>query len=67
MRLLYREDLRAKGIKFSRQHLDRLVKKKKFPKPIKVGLVTNAWIDDEIDQYLEECVAARDADQDAAA
>ena len=36
-RLLDRKDLRDRGIKYSRVHLDRLVKAGRFPKPIQLA------------------------------
>lgn len=61
MRLLNLDDLREKGIRFSRQHIHRLIRKQKFPRPVKVGENTNAWPEPEIDQYFEQLIAARDA------
>jgi len=61
MRLLDLDGLREKGIKFSRQHIHRLIRKKRFPKPVKIGENTNAWPEIEIDQYIEKCIANRDA------
>jgi prophage regulatory protein len=63
MRFLDEADLKARGIKFSRQHRHRLVRQGKFPKPVKLGLNTNAWPETEIDQYLESCIARRDAER----
>jgi prophage regulatory protein len=51
----------AKGIKFSRQHLHRLIASGKFPRPVKLGANTNAWPESEIDQYLKDRIAARDS------
>ena len=59
--LLDREGLRERGIKFTRQHLHRLVRNEKFPKPVRVGENTLAWVATEIDQYLEDRIAIRDA------
>ena len=68
LRLLYGPDLRDRGIKYSRQHLERLIKARKFPAPVKPGAGTagagtgaNAWIEHEIDAYIEGLIAARDA------
>jgi prophage regulatory protein len=63
-RMLSRADLRdRKGIRYSRQHIHRLVRRGLFPRPIKMGAGsgTNAWIEDEIDDYLRDRVAERDA------
>ncbi len=64
MKFLFDADLRERGIKFSRQHRDRLIKAGKFPRPVKPGSDpngTNAWIDTEIDAYQQRCVADRNA------
>jgi prophage regulatory protein len=66
MRFLDEQDLKARGIKFSRQHRHRLISQGKFPKPVKVGLNTNAWVEDEVDEYQQSCVAKRDAELAAA-
>jgi prophage regulatory protein len=61
MKMLSLHDLREKGIPFSRQHIHRLIKHKKFPAPAKLGENTNAWAEAEIDAYLRACLARRDA------
>ena len=63
MRLLDDQALRQRGFKHSRQHRQRLIKAGKFPPPIKIGLNTNAWIESEIDEFIESRIAARDAIQ----
>jgi prophage regulatory protein len=61
MRMLSFPDLKAeKGIRFTRQHIHRLVKQKRFPAPVKLGEQTNAWIETEVDKFLEGCIAKRD-------
>jgi prophage regulatory protein len=61
-RLLNYTDLRDRGIRYSRQHLHRLVLRGLFPHPIKLGAGgTNLWVDSEIEQYLKELVVERDA------
>lgn len=67
MRMLDLSDLREKGIKFSRQHIHRLVKANKFPAPVKIGDNRNAWVETEIEAYLTARVAKRDATEDQAA
>lgn len=59
--LLAFPDLKAKGIPFTRQHLHRLIKRGRFPPPLKLGVGTNRWIEDEIDQWLAERAMDRDA------
>lgn len=55
-RLLDFEDLeKKKGIKYSPQHIRRLVKAGQFPKPFSFGAGPNAmkhWDEDEIDAYI---------------
>jgi prophage regulatory protein len=53
--------LRAKGISYSRQHRDRLIKAGKFPPPIALGSNRVGWIESEIEDWLVERIAARDA------
>jgi hypothetical protein len=51
-------DFKSKGIKYTRQHINRLVKKKKFPPPFKQNGCErgqNSWFEDVIDQHLEAC------------
>lgn len=60
-RFLSRTDLVLKGINFSRQHLHRLIKAGKFPRPVKLGENRNAWPEREIDAWLDAKVAERDA------
>jgi prophage regulatory protein len=59
--LLAFEDLKKRGIKFTKMHLHRLVRDEKFPAPVKVGQNTNAWVETEIDEYLKARIAQRDA------
>ena len=60
MKVLAHRDLPAKGISWTRQHIHRLVKQGKFPQPFKLGEKTNAWTEDEIDEYLKNRIAQRD-------
>jgi predicted DNA-binding transcriptional regulator AlpA len=61
MKFLNDADLRDRGIRFSRQHRDRLIRAGKFPRPVKPGGGVNAWIEAEIDEYQQRLVAERDA------
>jgi hypothetical protein len=59
LRMLIRRDLKArKGIPYSRQHIDRLIKEGKFPPPDgKTADSPNApnwWWETTIDAYLRE-------------
>ena len=60
-RLLGYDDLRAKGIKYSKSQINRLIKDRKFPRPVAGAGKANAWVEDEIDQYVDSLVAARDS------
>jgi prophage regulatory protein len=61
MKLVPYEALRPeKGITHSPVQVWRLEKKGRFPKRIKIGR-RNYWVDEELDQYIAELIAARDA------
>jgi prophage regulatory protein len=66
MKLLNHESLKAKGITYSRVQLWRLVRAGKFPAPIKVGENRNAWVESEIDTWIEKRIAERDSKVEAA-
>jgi prophage regulatory protein len=62
MRLLDYEGLKAKGFRYSRAHLWRLIKAGRFPRPVKLGPGSrNAWVEQEIDAFIKSKVAERDA------
>lgn len=61
MRMLSPTDLRDKGIPWTRQHIHRLIRKGEFPRPVKLGAGSNAWIESEIDAWLRARVEQRDA------
>lgn len=71
MRVLSFSQLRpVKGIPYSREHLRRLVKARRFPRPINLGHRSNArhaWLEEEIDQWLADRMAERDKTDMAAA
>jgi prophage regulatory protein len=50
-----------KSIPFSRMHVDRLEKAGKFPKRVRLGEHTVAWVEEEIDAMQAAQLAARDA------
>jgi prophage regulatory protein len=52
IKLLDHEDLRERGIKYSRPHIWRLYKAGKFPKPVKLSASRNAWLASDIDVWL---------------
>lgn len=51
----------AKGINYSRCQIWRLIKQGEFPRPIKCGQNRNAFLESEIDAWIEEKVAERNA------
>ena len=63
-RLLDYQGLAAKGIKYSRAHIWRLIKAGKFPKPVKIG-DRNTWLESEIDDLIEKLLAKRDCKEAA--
>ena len=50
-----------KGIPFSRQHIGRLQKARKFPLSVSFGDNTEVFIDEEIDRWTADRIAERDA------
>lgn len=71
VRLIGFAALAAKGITYSRQHLHRLIRARKFPRPVKMGAsggyrARNAWIESEIDTYIASRIAERDVAAPAA-
>jgi len=61
-RALTFSDLKEKkGIRYSRQHVVRKVKKNQFPPPWKMpGSHLNHWWEDVVDAYLDACAEGRD-------
>lgn len=59
-RLLDYEALQERGIRYSRPHLWRLWTSGKFPKPIKLSASRNAWLESDIDAWIESRVVERD-------
>jgi prophage regulatory protein len=61
MKVLSLRDLkRVKGISYSRPHLYRLMNAKKFPRPIKLGANCIAFVEREVDDWLQDKINARD-------
>jgi predicted DNA-binding transcriptional regulator AlpA len=65
MKLLSLDELRPKkGINYHTQHIKKLIKDGKFPRPIRLsGGKSIAFIEEEIDAYLEGLKAQRDSQQ----
>lgn len=62
MKLLDRSGLREKGISYSDVQIWRKVKDGSFPAPIKLGAARNAWVEAEIDAWIESKIAERDSE-----
>lgn len=61
MRLVFRKNLKAeKGIDFAPEHIARLIKAGKLPKPIRINNGQEAFIEAELDAVLEKLAAERD-------
>ncbi len=61
MRLLSYDDLKARGINYSKVHLWRLEKAQKFPKRVPLSENRHGWVESEIDGWMADRVAARQA------
>lgn len=60
IRLVGYRGLSARGIEYSRSHLWRLEQQGRFPRRVRFsGSGRVAWIEHEIDEYLEGLAAAR--------
>jgi prophage regulatory protein len=59
MKFLRYDDLRSLGIPFSRVHIDRLQRAGQFPKKVKLGPNTAAYLESEIVAWIEARCAER--------
>jgi prophage regulatory protein len=59
-RLLLFQDLRSKGITFSKAHLWRLERNGSFPKRVPLSAGRHAWVENEIDDWVTSRIAVRD-------
>jgi len=66
MNFLLHGDLKLRGIKFTNKHLLTLEARGRFPKRVKLGEQTNAWVELEIEAYQQALLAARDKPKSAA-
>jgi prophage regulatory protein len=64
MKLIPMIELDEKGITYSRAHLYRLIRAKKFPVPVRLGDNRIAFVESEVDAWLEAKVAERDSKQE---
>jgi prophage regulatory protein len=51
--------LEGRGIRYSKPHLWRLWTGGKFPKPVKLSASRNAWLESDIEAWIESRVAER--------
>jgi prophage regulatory protein len=65
-RLIGEDELRKKGIKYSRSQRARLMRAGKFPKPVKGVAKANAWVESEIDALIAARIAERGQSTDPA-
>jgi len=61
IKMLSRDDLNARGIRFHPANLSRLIAKGKFPRPVKLGGNRNSWPEDVIDKWLQMKIAEAEA------
>lgn len=64
-RIICHDDLKSKGIPYSKPHLWRLEKAGKFPKRVPLGAGRYGYVESEIDNHVEALIAARDAGEAA--
>jgi prophage regulatory protein len=60
VRFIRKKELRAK-VGYSPAHIDRLEKAGEFPKRINLGPNSVAWLEHEVEAWIEARVAERDA------
>ncbi|BCH01805.1 hypothetical protein MesoLj131b_38040 [Mesorhizobium sp. 131-2-5] len=60
MPLIPLHELPTKGINYSRNYIDRLIKDGKFPKPVFLSPRRRAFIESEIDAWVKARVDLRD-------
>jgi prophage regulatory protein len=61
MNLITFDQLRDRGVPYSRDHLRRLTKAGKFPAPFQLSVGRIAWREADVDQWIEsrpQCGAA---------
>jgi prophage regulatory protein len=63
--LITYDDLRSKGIVYSKPHLWKLEKANKFPRRVMIG-ARYAYVESEVDAWIDSMIAARDAGRSAA-
>jgi prophage regulatory protein len=62
MRLLEFDQLKPeKGVPYCRDHLRRLVNNGRFPRPVNVSARRIAWLETDVDAWIQSKLHARDA------
>jgi len=60
MSLIPLSKLADKGILYSRNYIDRMIRENRFPKPVYLSPRRRAFVESELDRWIEERAAARD-------
>lgn len=60
MRFIHYQQLRDRGITFTRVHLNRLIKAGDFPAPVRLGGNSIAWVESEIEDWAARKAASRE-------
>ncbi len=55
-------DLKEAGVPWCRMHIDRLERKGKFPKRVRLGPGTIGWVESEIAAFISNAMNARQMD-----
>jgi prophage regulatory protein len=61
MRVLRFPEVRAR-VGYSRMHINRLERAGKFPKRVRLGPNSVGWVEDEVETWLAQKIAARDSE-----
>jgi prophage regulatory protein len=66
-RIVSKKELKSVcGVPYSHQHIARLEAVGKFPKRIRLGQGRVAWLQSEVESWIEERIAARDGNAGSA-
>jgi prophage regulatory protein len=60
-KLILESDLASKGIVLSKAQRNRLIRLGKFPVPVPVSARKRAWVESEIDAYIDARISERGA------
>ncbi|OZB21971.1 MULTISPECIES: AlpA family transcriptional regulator [Acidiphilium] len=66
MKFIRYQQLKDRGIPWTRVHIGRLVRAGEFPAPVNLGGQTIAWVEAEIDAWAADRAASRPAVHHAA-